>query len=286
MSRREQRKRDQSRRRSARRSAPRGGRDTTDLSAGSPRELTPQQAQAAGEAIAAEARSIAERLLADAALMPGMGTPERAPADASTRRAVALADATRDFTLRVLQGSPQHGRHECRAGCAYCCHTAVTIAPPESFAILGYLRAHFSPDELAQVRARLDANAETAARQSRAAYAAARVPCALLTDDGNCRAHPVRPLACAGFLSTSRDACQAEFDRVFGRRAVPIDRFGLVAGVSASYGLREACTAAGLDGDFYELHHLLRRAWDRPAAANEWASGSSPFEGCLRAADW
>ncbi len=197
------------------------------------------------------------------------------------RRLLALAEGTRELALRMMRQSPSWTKHACRAGCAFCCHTAVTIAGPEAFAIHDYLVTHYTAEELAEVRRRLDANAALAAGMTRDEYIAKLIPCGLLTEDGNCRAHPVRPMACAGFCSTSREACEAEFARVPGRGAVPADRFTMAAGLGASHGLKEACRRAGLDGTFYELHHALRRVFDEPDAAGRWARGEAVFAGCM-----
>ena len=202
--------------------------------------------------------------------------------DDLAERVIELADATRGLALRVMQRSPIAGRHECIAGCACCCHTAVTIAPPEAFAIAKYLTERYSEQELQQVRGRMDENAALAARISREDYIARLIPCALLTEDGNCRAHPVRPMACAGFCSTSRRKCEAEFDRVVGREPVPVDKFTMSAGLAVSNGLLAACRNAGRDGNFYELHHALRRVLDTPDAARQWAAGRDVFNGCRR----
>jgi hypothetical protein len=218
-------------------------------------------------AVAEEARRTAEPFLRGDGPPPG---------------AEPLAKATLGVALRVIQQSPLTGKHACRAGCDFCCHTAVTAAPPQVFAIAAYLRAHYDAEELRQVREQIDRNASLAASMSRADYIAALIPCALRTPDGNCRAYPVRPLACAGFLSTSREACAAEFHRVPGRGPVPVDRHALAAGLGVSHGLKAACQQAGLDGEFYELHHALRRVWDEPEAAERWARGADVFGGCPR----
>jgi hypothetical protein len=113
-------------------------------------------------------------------------------------------------------------------------------------------------------------------------YIASLVRCALLTEDGNCRAHSVRPIPCAGFLSTSRAKCEAEFNRVPGREPVPTDGIAMLAGLAVSNGLMEACKRANLDGNFYELHHALRCVLDTLDAAQQWARGQDVFNGCLR----
>ena len=76
--------------------------------------------------------------------------------------------------------------------------------------------------------------------------------------------------------------CEAEFNRVPSRDAVPTDRYAMLAGLSVCNGLTEACNEAGLDGKFYELHHALRRVMDTPDAAERWARGEDIFSGLLR----
>ena len=188
-----------------------------------------------------------------------------------------IANETRDLALKVIEQSPLHTQHACKAGCAFCCYTAVTVSPPEIFAIADHLGRHCSAERLCEIQRKLDENATKAASMSRSAYVAALVPCALLTDDNQCSAHAVRPLACAGFLSTSRSKCEAEFNRVPNRAPIPTDDFAMAAGVAASKGLLAACQAAGVDGQFYELHHALRLVLHTPDAAARWARKEDIF---------
>ncbi len=193
-----------------------------------------------------------------------------------------IANSTRTLALKVIRSSPMDGKHACQAGCSFCCHTAVTVAPPEAFAIAAYLQDHCSSAERDKLRLRLDCNAELASSMPRNEYIASLIPCGLMTEDGNCMAHPVRPLACAGFLSTSRQKCEAEFKREPDRAAVPIDKFASAAGLCVAIGTQNACNGAGLDGTAIELHHALRRIMDTPDAAARWASGEEVFQDCLR----
>ncbi len=157
----------------------------------------------------------------------------------------------------------------------------MTVAPPEALTINAYLSANYSKEELASVREALEANAALASELSRDDYIARNIPCALLTSSGQCRAHPVRPLACAGFLSTSRAGCEAEFKHLAGRDEVPTDKFAMLAALAISYGLKDACRQSDLDGEFYELHHALLRVQDTPDAGAGWSIGDPVFEGCL-----
>lgn len=197
--------------------------------------------------------------------------------------AAAPVQAARDalqIALKVIDRSPFRSRHACEAGCAFCCYTAVTASPPELFAIADYLRRHCSDEERADIRRRLEENAKKAAAMSRHDYIAALIPCALLSEDHCCHAHPVRPLACAGFLSTSRRKCEAEFNREPDRAPIPTDEMAMAIGVAASDGSMRACRGAGLDGKFYELNHALRLVLDDPAIMQRWSRGEDPFENC------
>ena len=194
--------------------------------------------------------------------------------------ATNIAQETRDVALRVIAQSPLRNQHACQAGCAFCCYTAVTVSPPEVFAIVDHLRRHSSTERLAEIRRKLDENAQKADAMPRSDYVAALVPCALLTEDNQCSVHAVRPLACAGFLSTSRSNCEAEFNRTANRAPIPTDDLAMATGVAASKGMLLACQAADVDGQFYELHHALRLVLDKPEAAEAWARKEDMFKGC------
>lgn len=194
--------------------------------------------------------------------------------------AAEISPKTLAIALKVIDDSPFRSRHACKEGCAFCCYTAVTVAPSEVFAIADHLRNRCSNDDLAEVRRRLEENAALAASLSRQDYIARLVRCALLDERNRCRVHPVRPLACAGFLSMSRPKCEAEFNRVPERAPIPTDKLAMAVGASASEGLLRACQASGHDGKFYELHHAVRLALDDPDLAKRWAAKEDVFAGC------
>lgn len=192
----------------------------------------------------------------------------------------AVAGSVRELALKVIKTSPQHGRYECKAGCAFCCHTAITVAAPEALAIADHIRENLDESQRLRLDERLQTNAKLAAGMSRAQYIAQRIPCAMLTEEFTCSVHPVRPLACAGFLSTSVAKCEAAYRGEPGADPSPGDKYAMAVGLGASYGLKYACRDAKLDSDFYELHHALIRALDNSDAATRWAAGQHAFDGC------
>ncbi|MHC5110756.1 MAG: YkgJ family cysteine cluster protein [Planctomycetota bacterium] len=192
-----------------------------------------------------------------------------------------MASEVLGSALRVIQDSPQYGQFDCKAGCAFCCHTAITVATPEAVAVSDFVRRHFDDDATAKLRERLTSNADLAANVSRDEYIAKRVPCAMLSEDANCLVHPVRPLACAGFLSTSASRCEDTYVGKPGADPSPGDRHAMAAGLGTSFGLKQACRDSGRDGEFYELHHAVLRLLDAPDAGRRWLDGESVLQGCM-----
>ena len=100
----------------------------------------------------------------------------------------------------------------CTGGCAFCCHVHVDTTRPELVAIAPHLRKRLAPAELAVFRATLSAHVARADALSDDGRWAARIPCALLDDEGRCSVYAVRPLRCRAFHSTSREACHGAFE--------------------------------------------------------------------------
>ncbi len=239
-----------------------------------------QRRSTAVQNAAATARTQARRYLDETAAQVRQAVGEALRDEDAAAAPLQAARDTLGIALRVIDKSPFRSRHACEAGCAFCCYTAVTASPPELLAIADYLRRSCSDEQLAEVRRRLDENAAKAAAMSRNDYIASLIPCALLSPENRCRVHPVRPLACAGFCSTSRRKCEAEFNREPDRAQVPTDKLAMAIGVAASDGLLSACHDAGKDGKFYELNHALRVVLDDPEIAHRWSRGEESFEHC------
>jgi Fe-S-cluster containining protein len=100
----------------------------------------------------------------------------------------------------------------CAAGCSFCCHVHVETTAPELLAIAGFVRRTLAPHALTSLRERLTQRVAVAGTLSDEARWAARVPCALLDEQGRCSVYPVRPLRCRAFHSCSAAACRAAFD--------------------------------------------------------------------------
>ena len=174
----------------------------------------------------------------------------------------------------------------CAAGCAWCCHQQVAIAPAEAVAIARHVTRTFPPDALAALQARLaalDARTRGLGVPDRAKL---KAPCAFLAD-GNCSVYAVRPLRCRGVYSRDAAHCQWAMenpDQVFGspdRHAkpgpYPVEPARIMD--AALTGFARALRDRGLAWEALELTAAVRIALDTPDAGERYLAGEPVFRG-------
>lgn len=106
----------------------------------------------------------------------------------------------------------------CKTGCGWCCHQQVGVAMPEAIRLAAHIDA-LPPCERDDLAARAHATALRTKGMGPAERAAAKIPCAFLGSDGNCRVYAVRPLRCRGLHSIDVGFCVACHDDFAGMRA-------------------------------------------------------------------
>jgi len=131
--------------------------------------------------------------------------------------------------LDAIPGAP----NACAAGCAFCCHLPVLVAPGEA-------------DLLAEVAVRLP---DVRARIERPAHR-----CAFLGDDLRCLAYDVRPLRCRAHTSTDRAICERIHAGELPLASVPGDAWLRLSAQAIGRGLGEGER---------ELHAAVREAIGR-----------------------
>jgi hypothetical protein len=178
--------------------------------------------------------------------------------------------------------SPDRERRACRAGCSACCHLAVAVTPPEAILIAEHLRETLSPAEFELKLARVAAFSRRVSDLTLEGRARARVPCALLGDDGACTIYGVRPLGCRGWTSFAKADCDAALAAAEPGHSGPMDYAAFAAANGVSEGLRTAARAAGLEAGHYEFHSAVLLAMREPAAADRWARGEGLFTSCAQ----
>lgn len=155
-----------------------------------------------------------------------------------------------------------------------CGHRMITATAAEVLAIadavhqLGHRTAN-------RVRHRAERNAKRAAHVTPLEYKAADIICPLMTSDGHCLTHGVRPLQCRAWCKL----CDSD-----GANCLLADEANAhTVSQGVRQGLGAALDDAGLDSRAFELNGALAVALTQPEAALQWAVGETVFEGCREA---
>jgi Fe-S-cluster containining protein len=179
---------------------------------------------------------------------------------------------------QVLARTSPQAWPACRAGCAFCCAIPVAVSAPEALYIAAYLQATLSA--AAQVDLRTDLQARVEQRHGWAVDArhAHKRHCVFLSAERQCGIYAIRPLACRGYNSMSRAACEENFAGYEDRVQMHVGVREAAAGTI--YGLIMASKRLGLEWGRYELEAAVLRALDTPDAAERWARGEQVFTAC------
>ncbi len=199
-----------------------------------------------------------------------LGRPERA-----VRAAERVSAAAEKLSRRHLSVAPSIASVACRAGCHWCCHLKVSLTAPEVFAIAQYLLERAPGEQLTRARARAAELARDPRIFCSEAKAEARIPCALLSEHGECTVHAVRPLSCRGYTSVDAEVCRRMLDDdsqfVVMNEALARETAALGLGLLAGIG------EAGLAHELLELTSALHIALNDPQAMSRWLMGEAIF---------
>lgn len=162
--------------------------------------------------------------------------------------AVRLADAT-------IAKFSQPVHVDCKAGCAFCCRSLVSVTAPEAFLVLELLA--------------LKSRAGNPAPKKEATH------CVFLAD-GRCSVYSARPINCRRTLSGSVRACETAFtSETVGLAHLltePLQKGVYVRGL-----LMAAIAATGRTPTFYELERSVTVLEGDATAQEKWLAGQDPL---------
>jgi len=202
---------------------------------------------------------------------------------------VAMAAAVHAFADRIwaeARTSPIASSTivACKAGCGWCCHQQVAIAPAEAMVIANHLELCFDEPQRtawAQRVAALDAVTRglTAIERGRL-----KQPCAFLVDD-HCAIYAARPLRCRGVYSQDGTYCRWAMDNSDDAAAARRERNGpgpfIVAPSkimdAALTGLARASRDLGIDAEGLELTAAVHLALTVPDLEHRMLAGEPAF---------
>jgi Fe-S-cluster containining protein len=165
----------------------------------------------------------------------------------------------------------------CAAGCAHCCHQPVGLTPIEAIAMLYYLQATCSPEELQAVTQRVHTERERIEGLSKQERYSPDHPCPLLRDN-QCTVYPARPLTCRATNSLDANVCATNLHSAAARAEFMRTGKGpdsLLGPYRASHALSaglQMCLSEvyGLDMQPLDLTRALDELLQRPELATEW----------------
>jgi uncharacterized protein len=183
-----------------------------------------------------------------------------------------------DAVLELYQTSvpAELPRPACESGCSFCCRQRVELTAPEVFFLARCLRDRLTEPERQKVKDTTERLRPMSGRE----HHLAQIPCALLDEDGRCRAYESRPLACRRAHSATRSVCLQVHEHPESSQRIP-DVPELSFHLSALVvGYLEGMALAARPPEQYELHAAVALALEEPDPERRWASG----EDLLRAA--
>ncbi|MBI3709708.1 MAG: YkgJ family cysteine cluster protein [Proteobacteria bacterium] len=207
-------------------------------------------------------------------------------------RAVAAVAAHADRLWAEARREVEAGdkpKIACKAGCGWCCHQTITVAPVEAVAIAAHVRDKFTAEARTALHQRLAAFVEQIGALSAAERARRQVPCSYLVD-GACSIYEVRPLRCRGVHSRDVGHCIWRYEypdaaRTDGRSRVGAGPYVVESARimnAALAGLARACRDLGLLVDSLDIEAATHAALDTPQVEARFLAGAPVFSGLIK----
>ncbi len=190
--------------------------------------------------------------------------------------AMSTSDELQRYHLEVV---PTPQKIACHAGCHWCCHMKVSLTAPEIFAVVEYLESGVSERTREQIKARTAELSQDPRIFSPDAKVEARIPCAMLSEQGACLVYPARPLACRGYNSLDAESCRRSLDDDL--EIVEWNEPLVRDSAAVALGLLAGIEDAGLPAELLELTSGLHIALSEPNALQRWLAGDAVFAAAL-----
>jgi len=170
----------------------------------------------------------------------------------------------------------------CTKGCAMCCHTMVSVVPPEAFYLADYIKTQFDADASRAMIDRIIAHDAENRGKSGAARHIGHIACPMLDPETHlCTVHAARPLTCRSMHSGDVSACRTAFDTRDAYHPAPSHAL-FFANTQAYYdAFGTALYNSGLHVEPLELNAALSTIFTGKNVFVRWLKGENPFEEAL-----
>ncbi len=168
----------------------------------------------------------------------------------------------------------------CDKGCAFCCHTMVSVLPPEAFFLANHIETAFEADVSKAMKQRVIDHDAKHRGLSGAARHEGHIACSLLDPETwLCSVHGARPLTCRSMHSSDVSPCKQAFDE---RNAyIPAPSHQLFFDNTQAYydAFGTALLEHDVDMEPLELNAALATIWNEKNVMNRWIAGEEVFAG-------
>lgn len=166
----------------------------------------------------------------------------------------------------------------CGMGCAYCCHTMVSVLPPEAFYLANHIETAFEPDVVQAMKQRAIDHDAKHRGLSGAARHEGHIACPLLDPETwLCSVHSARPLTCRSMHSSDVSACKKAYDERDAYIPAPSHQL-FFENTQAYYdAFGTALQDHKLEMKPLELNAALATIWTGDKVLIRWMAGETPF---------
>ena len=189
-------------------------------------------------------------------------------------RASHVADATHQGFERSMNRHFKAKGLACRQGCAFCCHSYVSVSSLEALLVAHTILSlpEQRRDAVIVKVHEIDERTRGLSPEERTGKGA--LPCPLLREN-RCSVYAVRPLSCRAEMSTDASACERLINGLKAERLSPVLPSNLK--IMYSSALAVATKQLGLQAGIYEFNAALRIALDTKDAESRWLAGEDVF---------
>ncbi|MHB9108545.1 MAG: YkgJ family cysteine cluster protein [Armatimonadota bacterium] len=165
---------------------------------------------------------------------------------------------------------------KCQKGCAWCCHTQVSLLPSTVFHIIDYLETR-PRKVVAALKQRTNERYQQKKNMTPRECEDAIMACPFLVNQA-CLIYPARPFQCRGQFSNRPDICSAANEICDDPPDLQLIAEPQQVGVGAEEGVLHALRQAGIFVEQLELVSAMHVAFTEKNIAVRWLSGIDVFD--------
>ena len=164
-----------------------------------------------------------------------------------------------------------------RSGCGYCCYLKVVADALEVFAMVDYVKAELSPQQVDQVLQSARQNVDEARGLSHEQQATINQRCPLLLDNA-CAIYPVRSIKCRNYHSMDTASCRASYENPHDLSILNNSIPALyVAATGSANGFMAALHTQGFDDRIYDFNAAFIEAMESADCKRRYDSKRRAF---------